>query len=470
MKINKKKLIKSLEIFAILFLIILLYFNGYEAKQTNIIVILSFIINGIVIVFNIVLDQSDYSLNKTFWYFNFFFFFIAPLFQYLSSYEMWNFYISDGLYLKTNLYIVLCYFIYSLSMFFLSKKDKKKKENNIIKDDIINSNMIDNQLKELDYIYSSNIMIVLLVMSLFSFAFLVLNISFKGLFIRDLNNISIGDNTTSVILENFFRSIPVYSIVYSIYYYKKKKRGIIFIIIELTILIMTNFPTSITRYWVGLVYIGMILIMFGNKLKDRKFDIILIFIFAVIFPIFQLFKWYSLSDLLNGASISQRLFDVYNSVDFDAYSIFCRTIDYVLKNGTELGHQLLASLFFIIPRAVWITKPYPTGQFIAMSGNQYFTNISCPLYAEGYVDFGIIGSLMYTVIISYLIYRADLLYWNNRKNKNDVIIKDYYYPFLFGVLIFMLRGSLQPVVVYSFTFFIFAFIIKKLCFRKRKLK
>lgn len=466
MKISKKKLMKSLEIFIVLFLLILIYFNGYDSRQKNIFVIITFMINGLIIILNIVAEQKDFSLNKTFWYFNFFFFFIAPLLQYLSSFKMWNFRISDNLYLKTNCYVMLCYLIYMFSKVCLIKNHKEMgvKNNKTSFNDITSK-----ASKKYEIIYSKNILILLMVCSFISFAFLVINISFKGLFIRSLNSLSIGDNTISVILENLFRSIPIYSTVYSIYYYRQKREGISIFIIELIILIMVNFPASITRYWIGLVYIGLLLILFGKKINGRKFDICLIVIFAVIFPIFQLFKWYSFSDLLNGTDVSKRLFDVYNSVDFDAYSLFARSINFVAKNGMQLGHQILASIFFIVPRAIWPTKPYPTGQFIAMTEKQIFTNLSCPFFAEGYVDFGIIGSLIYTFIISYIINKMDNVYWNKKENNdNRINLIDFSYPFLFGILIFLLRGSLQPVVVYTFTFFIFIFVIKKICLRKEK--
>lgn len=469
MKISKKKLMKSLEIFIVLFLLILIYFNSYDTRQNNILVIVTFMINGIIIILNIIAEQKDFSLNKTFWYFNFFFFFIAPLLQYLSNFKMWNFNISDNLYLKTNFFVLLCYLIYMFSKFFLIKGSKGT---NIKNDNNLSLNNLKKEFKKhFEIVYSKNILTLLMITSAISFVFLVINISFKGLFIRELNGLNVGDNTISVILENLFRSIPIYSVVYSIYYYRQKKKGILVIIIELIILIMVNFPVSITRYWIGLVYIGLLLILFEKKMSGRKFDICLIVIFAVIFPIFQLFKWYSFSDLLNGVDVSKRLFDVYNSVDFDAYSLFARSINFVTKNGLQLGHQILASIFFIIPRAIWPTKPYPTGQFIAMSENQIFTNLSCPFYAEGYVDFGIIGSLIYTFIICYIINKMDYLYWDKKRNNdNGIGLIDFSYPFSFGILIFMLRGSLQPVVVYTFTFFIFIFVIKKVCFRKRKMK
>mgnify|MGYP006966726925 CR=1 FL=1 len=449
MKVNKIKLLKNIEILIILVLTMIICFKENNFYNYNILVIISFNINAFIIILNILKDQTAFSLNKTFWYFNFFFFFIAPLFQYLSSYNVWNIAISEELYLKTNTYVMLCYIIYMVSKKFFINKNFKKHNYNIID--------VNNENSNLKIIYSEKILILMLILTFISFVFLITNISFNGLFVREINNLSIGDNTISVILENICRAIPIYTCVYSIYFYQKKKFGKIFILIEFIILFMVNFPTSITRYWIGLVYIGIALIF------NRKFDICIIIIFSLIFPIFQLFKWYSFLELFTNSNLANRMFKVYNSVDFDAYSMFARTINYVNNNGIQFGHQSLASIFFLIPRALWPLKPYPTGQFIAMNEGQFYTNLSCPLFAEGFIDYGLFGSLIYTVLICYIISKFDFSYWN----KNEIKLIDFYYPFLFGILIFLLRGSLQPVIVYSFTFLIFIIILKKICFRKK---
>lgn len=456
MKINKKKLMKSFGIFVVLISITLIYFYSYTSKANNSLVIISFIINGLVIIFNILIDQKEFSLNKTFWYFNFFFFFVAPLFQYLTNYKMWGYVISDNLYLKTNFFIMICYLTYTLTkVLFL----KVKIRNNEI-------NSFDNKDK---MFYSKKILSALFILTCISFIIIIINVSFKGLFYRDLNSFNIEEGTIRHIFENLLRAIPVYSVTYSVFYYRKKKKGLIFIVLELIMLILTNFPTSITRYWVGIVYIGLLLIFFTNKMNNRKFDICMIVIFAIIFPIFQLFKWYSISDLFNGGiDISKRLLEVYNDVDFDAYSIFSRSINLVENSGVlQMGHQILATIFFLVPRAIWPAKPYPTGQFIALSEKQFFTNISCPIYAEGYIDFGIFGSIIHIIIVCYFINKMDYLYWN--KNNNDIKLIDFCYPFMFGALIFLLRGSMQPVIVYTFTFYLFFIIMNPICFKKEKI-
>ena len=85
-----------------------------------------------------------------------------------------------------------------------------------------------------------------------------------------------------------------------------------------------------------------------KKLKDRPFDFIIIVIFIIVFTVFQLFKWYGLDILSNEDVIIGQLSSIYNNADFDAYSMFARTIIYVKENGFNFGSQLLSIIFFII--------------------------------------------------------------------------------------------------------------------------
>ena len=61
-------------------------------------------------------------------------------------------------------------------------------------------------------------------------------------------------------------------------------------------------------------------------------------------------------------------------------------------HGMQWGRQLLGALLFFVPSAVWSGKPLASGIFIAnyliANYSMWFTNLSAPLIAEGYLDFG----------------------------------------------------------------------------------
>jgi hypothetical protein len=226
----------------------------------------------------------------------------------------------------------------------------------------------------------------------------------------------------------------------------------------LIIILLTNFPQALSRYLLGIIYIGIILIIFKEKITGRKFDYLLLGIFLLAFPILQLFKYYTVDQIFSDFSVvSKRLSSTYNSADFDAYSIFSRSFVYVDDFGFKKGKQLSSTVLFFIPRSIWKTKPYFSGKIIAEASGQEFTNLACPLMAEGYIDFGIIGMVIYYFVISYVINYFDYIYWKRKK----VGMINIFYPFLFGCLIFILRGALQPTYIYCFSFLLFYFAFIK---------
>ena len=65
------------------------------------------------------------------------------------------------------------------------------------------------------------------------------------------------------------------------------------------------------------------------------------------------------------------------------------------------GYQLLGALFFFVPRAIWATKPIGSGAMLASHQPRAFTNIAMPYWGEGYMNFGILGVVIFTIILAY---------------------------------------------------------------------
>lgn len=67
-------------------------------------------------------------------------------------------------------------------------------------------------------------------------------------------------------------------------------------------------------------------------------------------------------------------------------------VDYVAANGLGYGRSLSRIPLQWVPRSYWPDKPIPPGELITKTiGNP--SNISSPLWLEGYADFGIAGAL-----------------------------------------------------------------------------
>lgn len=434
--------------FMVLILIIVLVFilNSNIKNDVDSLVIVTFILNGSICIISLLKDKYNFSLNKTFWYFNLFFFFLAPLMQYLTNCVLWEFKLNDEDYLNSNLIILLWYIVYNISFYTIKVNKKSNSE-------VININ--------------NTGLHKLLLFTIIAFFIMIALIGFKNLFIKKYNNLDFGIEFLNTIITNFLRSIPVFFCAYSIYYYRKYKKNLCYLFISFVLLFIINFPISITRYWIGAIYIGIFLTLFKKYIKYKRFDYIMIFIFLIAFPFFQIFKWYSLSDVFS-ENISIDIFsNAYNNVDFDAHNMLARALRYVADADIVYGKNIFSTLLFFIPRAIWNDKAIPTGEMIASYQNQSFTNLSCPLVAEGYVNFGIIGVILYAIIFARIVKIIDQMYW---QEKCEICFIDMYYPFLIGFFIFLLRGSFHPVVVYMITFYLFLIMwkISKNLFRSTK--
>lgn len=438
-KITKKQLLYSYIVLVLILIMTYWYISQIKiVENLSFGVISTFFCIGIISIINIIKDNKPFSLNKVFWYFNFFFLFLAPLLQYFGGYHPWNYNISDNIYFKCNLLIIMWMLIY-MAVNILVDSKKKLKENK--KEQVVQT--------------TKNEIIKLFVFSIIAIGILISLIGFNNMFLRESNAVEIGSDLINSIVSKFLRSIPLFSLaIYLLLVKKQKARKSILVLLLFGILVLiSNFPTSISRYWIGASYLGLALIYFKDKMKNRVFDIILIITLAVIFPFFTLFKNNDLMTVINSKmvlSIDQMFFNV----DFDAYSMFARIVMYTKDFGLEYGHQLLCSLFFFIPRAIWVTKPYPTGVMVATKQGAFYTNLSSPLISEAYVDFGVIGVVIYAIMIAYIISWLDNLYWKKKENSNIGLI-EVTYPFMLGFMLFLQRGSMQPVITHAFSFYLF---------------
>ena len=281
---SRKQILNDFLIIVLLLIFTMIYLlntvnDNNEIKYNGYIVITYYLIGGISII-NIIKDKSKYSLNKTFWFFNFFFFFLAPISQYLSGFYPWNFYIEEKYFFDANLCILLWLFVYSFTY-------------SIVKTPKIS---LKTRLKDLNI--STKFLIYLSIVALL---ILIALIGFKNLLSRETNVLDIDDTMIQSLIDKTLRSIPATSTIAYILITRKqnKKINLLFLSILLIAKIITVYPTRVTRYFMGTIYIGIALVMFDRLVKYRNFDLGLIAVFAILFPMFQIFKWYDFTDIFS---------------------------------------------------------------------------------------------------------------------------------------------------------------------------
>src|SRR5690606_10753587 len=124
-----------------------------------------------------------------------------------------------------------------------------------------------------------------------------------------------------------------------------------------------------------------------------------ILVFVVLFPYTDAYR--RSTDTTINVELQEEaiLSHLTENGDYDAYQMVLNTVKYSQSFGITYGRQLLGADLFWVPRQYWEDKPVGSGQFVAEGLRYSYTNLSCPLWAEAYINFGMIG-----VILTFFVY------------------------------------------------------------------
>lgn len=133
------------------------------------------------------------------------------------------------------------------------------------------------------------------------------------------------------------------------------------------------------------------------------------------------------------------------SGDFDAFAQLNNTMLYVGQSGITWGNQAFGVVLFWVPRNIWPGKPVDTGILLANFREYQFTNLSAPLWAEFYVNLGIVGVILGMVLLGFWMRRSDertsILLGSGQRPTLMALILPFY-------LIMILRGSLLQAMTF----------------------
>ncbi len=221
-------------------------------------------------------------------------------------------------------------------------------------------------------------------------------------------------------------------------------RACVLLLLLVLVLITENTYTE-KRNAIGPIYIGLLLVLFQNwfAIRSRRL-LLLVGSMVVVFPAIAVFthnKQQALMDVsLN--QFSEQIADHYFSINYDSWANIYTAIEVVKVHGMQWGHQLLGSLLFFVPSAVWGTKPLATGIFLAdyliANYSMWFTNLSAPLAAEGYLDFGPGGVLAYAGAMAWFV-----VFLDRQALRRDTWIALPMTAYASVFLMIVLRGSLM---------------------------
>lgn len=435
-------------------------------ERHNIFVVLTFFINIVLFVTQLLASTNNHSFGfkVIFWTFNLFFFGLAPFYQYVSNSYIWGYRASDREYVINNVYILFWSIVYIIGtkIKFGKRKQAKTKYKKLIEN------------VEYDYVIRRNCLNVMLILSVLVVAYYMIFVGYENMFFRNTSvNKALKEIKPLLLLEDhIFKNITLFTFVLHIVRAKQQKILSIQLLISAISFLITNFPTGITRFAMAAIYAGLIIIVIDNTRKGRWFITVFILALVVVFPAIDIFRSENLFESVTdfGATIKQQIEGVYTTGDYDSYSMFINVRRYIKFFDFSYGRQLLGAALFFVPRAIWSSKPSGTGSTVFLALHPEFTNVSAPLIAEGYVDFGIIGVVVYALINGVVNAWADRKYWTS---ENPLSKERIVYPFLIIQFFFLLRGDLMSGGAYFvgrmvMGLAIYYFVVKKVPINKKE--
>jgi hypothetical protein len=154
--------------------------------------------------------------------------------------------------------------------------------------------------------------------------------------------------------------------------------------------VIVNNPVSNPRYWFLTVMFALLFTVFPVSAAMYRTALSLGVVAALlIFPFADRFRY----DEENTRQAEARSFlEPLVLKDYDQAGMFANTITYAESgHGHSYGYQLVGSVLFAVPRSVWEDKPTDTGVLVGEWMGAVNTNLSSPVWAELWLDFGPAG-------------------------------------------------------------------------------
>lgn len=404
---------------------------------------LTFFLIQFVAVWSLALDKSrlNYSLNMMHWIFVLIHYFYAPVAQISSGKFPWRSSFNTEQLLTANALVLLWCICYKIVYSYLSKNKNDWTVTDGYK--TIDKSKAPNYKSEKIMFY---IGVLITAFSIVKFGSSL--ISSREAFDSQLAG---SGQIFTLIFKTVFRAFTVTSLALLMWkdsVARKRGYGVRTYILLLCVMVL-YFPTNSGRLWILAIYMGIVLVhQFRIKHKLTLFVLMIfgVIYFAALINIFR-FATAGLSELFEAIMKGLDASDRFSNGDFDCYTMITRTLSYVDIKGITNGKQLLGVFLFWVPRSIWPTKPIGSGSTVLAYQGSDFTNVSSPIIAEGYINFGVIGVALFALIYAIMCFKTDYAACKFRKvgGYNPGAFRDNV-QFVYGVIVgysyLLLRGDL----------------------------
>lgn len=205
--------------------------------------------------------------------------------------------------------------------------------------------------------------------------------------------------------------------------------------------VIVNNPISNPRYWFLTVVFSILFTAFPRSPVVYRTALVTGVIAALLlFPFLDRFR-YAAGGYHPVASTS--VLEPLTLKDYDQIGMFANTLTYVESGvGHADGRQLASDVFFFVPRSVWNGKSLDSGVLVGRWMGMTNTNLSSPLWAELWLDFGPLGMAGGFLLLGYACGRADLRYARRTAEGRPGAVAAVVIPLAAGYSFILLRGPL----------------------------
>ncbi|MEU2155839.1 hypothetical protein ABZ532_12635 [Streptomyces sp. NPDC019396] len=169
---------------------------------------------------------------------------------------------------------------------------------------------------------------------------------------------------------------------------------------------VVNNPVSNPRFWFLTVLFSLLFTVFPVSAAFYRVALSLgVIVALIVFPFSDRFRYDD--DNYRPLETTSPL-EPLTIKDYDQVGMFANTITYVRSGrGHTYGRQLTGAALFAVPRSVWADKPMDTGVLVGEWMGATNTNLSSPVWAELWIDFGPAGMAAGFVGLGYVAARVD---------------------------------------------------------------
>ena len=174
----------------------------------------------------------------------------------------------------------------------------------------------------------------------------------------------------------------------------------------LSVVVVVNNPISNPRYWFLAVALGFLFSLSHSKEAHNLFITVGILAAILVFPNSDVTRYANAEERVGYGTV----WETIAVKDFDQYTMIANAITFTEDRGFTFGRQLIGVVLFWVPRSIWPDKPLDSGVVFGQWLGMKNTNLSSPLWAEGWTDFGWLGVIALLALLGIAARRLDIAY------------------------------------------------------------